>query len=196
MRGDWRFGIAIGLLAAHLGCVTSREPHRDVPLVWVAEQEQPVATKANLGANRFRVLPLVDERQSPAQIGVNVKDASQPLPVTTRDDVAKWATERFGYVLGRQGFVIVQSKETVTLEARIVKLGVVEAGFFNGEVDLAISAKDRWGKVIWSGATSGQSKRWGRTNNLQNYYEALTNAFESSVRKLAEDPGFIAALPR
>jgi hypothetical protein len=155
-----------------------------------------VATKANLGANRFRILPIVDQRPNPAEIGVNVKKAGEPLPVTTRDNVANWATDRFGYVLARQGFVIVGNQETVSLEARIIKFGVVEAGMFNGEVDLAISAKDRSGRVIWSGATSGQSKRWGRTNNLQNYYEAITNAFESSVRKLAEDPSFIAALPR
>jgi hypothetical protein len=100
------------------------------------------------------------------------------------------------YVLWRQGFALVQSGETVSLQVEILKFGVVEAGMFNGEVDFAITARNASGQILWRGATNGKSKRWGRTNNLQNYYEAITNAFESSARKLAEDPGFLAALPR
>jgi hypothetical protein len=138
----------------------------------------------------------VDRRSDPTVIGVNVKRPDQPLLVTTRDDVAAWATDRFVHVLKRQGLEVVKSGETVTLEVEILNLQVTEAGLFNGDVEFAVAAKNTRGGTIWRGGLAGRSKRWGRTYNLQNYYEAITNAFENAAKGLAEDPAFQAALSR
>jgi len=183
-----------GLLFA--ACAGARTEHQGVPLVWLADQESPVATNVSLPPHRLKLAPLVDRRAEPRVIGVNMKKPSEPLQVTTNDDVAAWATDRFAFVLRRQGVDLVDAGATVTLEIEIVKLQVVEAGFFNGEVEFAVSAKDSKGAALWRGALAGRSKRWGRTNNLQNYYEALTNAFEAAARKLASNPEFVEALRR
>jgi hypothetical protein len=63
-------------------------------------------------------------------------------------------------------------------------------------VELVVVAKTARGEPLWRGALSGRSKRWGKTYRLQNYYEAMTNAFESAARRLGGTPSFLAALPR
>ncbi|WP_242392175.1 YajG family lipoprotein [Anaeromyxobacter oryzisoli] len=155
-----------------------------------------MATKTSLAPHHFKVALFVDRRAEPHVIGVNVKRPDHPLQVTTNDDVAVWATERFIHVLRRQGMDLVDKGATVTLEVEILKLQVVEAGLFNGDVEFAVVAKDASGATLWRGALSGRSKRWGRTNNLQNYYEALTNAFESAARGLVSNPEFVGSLRR
>jgi hypothetical protein len=170
--------------------------HRDVPLVWASKHEAPANAGTNLAPNRFKVLPLVDKRPDPKQIGVNIQKPAHPLPVTTKDDVSAWATERFEHILRGQGFNLVAADPTVAIKGEILKFGVTEAGVFNGEVELGIVAETPKGESIWQGTLSGKSKRWGRSNALENYYEALTSAFLDAARKLAEEPAFVAALPK
>lgn len=189
-----RIALALAAGALSAGCVGPQAEHRGVPLVWLDAQETPVAVKSNLAPHRFKVARFVDRRADPSVIGVNIQHPDHPLQVTTKDDVAAWSTDRFAHVLRRQGVEIVQSGETATLHVEIVKLMVTEAGLFNGDVELNVTAKGLRGHTLWRGALAGRSKRWGRTYNLENYYEALTNAFESASRDLLSNPAFLAAL--
>ena len=194
MRTTSRFPFVVAILSTLAGCVSDRTVHKDVPLVWLVGQESAVAVAAGVAPIRIRVEPLLDRRQDPKVIGMNVKNAASPLPVTTRDDVAAWSTDRFKHVLARQGFEIVESGEEIILDVEILKLVVIEAGMFNGSAEFGVQASDANGRLIWRGTLAGKSKRWGRTNNLDNYYEALQNAFESAASKLGETPGFMDAL--
>jgi len=193
-----RLATAAFAAASLASCRASLEPHRDVPLVWKTDREAGApggkADLTHLLSQKLRVLPLEDKRTDPKQqIGVNVQKADRPLPVTTKDDVASWATERFKHVLSRQGLKVVEEGQTVTLRGEILKLGVTEAGLFNGEAEIAMTAEVK-GKVIWRGILSGKSKRMGKTYRLENYYEALSNALQQAAASLAENEGFVAAL--
>lgn len=186
--------VALAVLLAAVACAGTRKEHAGVPLVWLAGQENPVAQPLNLAAHRFKVLPFVDRRSDPSVIGVNVQDPAKPLKVTTRDDVAVWARDRFVEVLRRQGFELVEAGETHTIQVEVQKFLVTEAGLFNGDVELTASVAKPGGQPLWRGAMAGRSKRFGRTYSLENYYEALTNAFEDAAKKLGENPAFVAAL--
>lgn len=179
-------------------CRAALEPHRDVPLVWKVDREPSApggkVDLTHLLSQKFRVLPLEDKRTEPKQqIGVNVQRADRPLPVTTRDDVAAWATDRLKHVLARQGLKVVEEGQTVTLRGEILRLGVTEAGLFNGEAEIAMTAESK-GKVVWRGVLSGKSRRMGKTYKLENYYEALSNALQQAAGELVESAPFVAAL--
>jgi hypothetical protein len=190
---------AISLLAAgllELGCAGAREEHRDVPLVWVTDQESPVTGMVNYAPHRFKILPFTDSRPDKSVIGINTKDPAKPLKVTTKDDVDAWSLDRFAYVLKRQGLEIVESGETHTIQGEILKLLVTEEGLFNGDVEFSVTVKNARGEVAWHGAVAGRSKRMGRTYKLENYYETITNAFEQAAAQLATNPGFVASLAK
>ena len=187
----------VALLAAQafvFGCASQREEHRDVPLVWMSDQESPVTSASNFASYRFKVLPFIDQRADKSVIGVNLQDPSHPLTVTTRDDVDAWSLDRFSYVLRRQGLDIVESGETHTLQGELLKLLVTEEGLFNGDVEFSVSVRNAAGQAVWRGAVAGRSKRMGRTYKLENYYEAITNAFEQAAEQLAANPSFLASL--
>lgn len=181
-------------LIAILGCATGR-PITGVPLEWDPSAATTTDAKANLAPNRFLIMPFQDRRANPAEFGVNIKDEKNPLPVTTKDNVAQWARDRFMQILRDQGFELVESNETVTLHVEIAKFMVTEAGFFNGEVALLVEARDAAGKELWRGSLVGHSKRWGRTYNLTNYYEAITSAFSGAAGSLVNKEDFLSALP-
>ena len=127
-------------------------------------------------------------------IGVNIQDPKHPPTVTTKDDVAAWSTDRFVRILKRQGFEIVDSGETRTLQGEVEKLLVTEDSLFVADVEFTVVVKNTIGESVFRGGIEGRSKRWGRTYNLENYYEAFTNAFEDAVKELAESPTFMTAL--
>lgn len=190
-------GLVVVLGTALAGCATEWTEHRGVPLVWRTEDEAFIGVRAGLPGHRLRVAPVVDRRQQdPSLIGVNVERPERQYPVTTRDDVAAWATRQFAQVLRRQGVEVVEAGETETVELELLRLMVTEGNRFEGVVDFGVTVRNTRGDVIWTGGLAGESKRRGRSYKLDNYYQAITIAFDSAARGLIGEPTFLAALGR
>ena len=178
------------------GCATAWNEHLGVPLVWRAEDEALIPVGVGLPGHRLRLARVVDRRPERALIGVNVQRPERTYRVTTADDVAGWATAQFARVLHRQGVVLVEAGETETLEVELTRLMVTEGNRFLGNVEFSVRLLGPRGDVLWSGRLAGESRRWGRTYNLQNYYQAITIAFDNAARGLVTEPTFLAALSR
>src|SRR6266568_4422769 len=74
---------------------------------------------------KFKVLPFVDLRSSKKEIAKNT-EGSREKPVTTKDDVAMWCTDRFKTIIKQYGLTVVDNQETVTLKGEILNFYVTE----------------------------------------------------------------------
>ncbi len=111
-----------------------------------------------------------DVRDNKEAIGENDED-DKPKPVTTTDDVGAFVSK--GEV--KQFFV----RETSTYKTEVaVHLTVVGAA----------------GNTLWSGVASGDASRFGRSYNLENYYEGLSDALVNTVSSMLRSAEFQKAL--
>jgi len=186
--------LALGSLAP--GCSTWPTPQQGVPLVWMKGDETLPATMTNLYPHRLKLTRFVDRRAQPSLIGLNVQRPADPVPVTTAEDVGAWTADRFVYLLRRQGVEVVDSGETLEVEVELTTFLVTEDRNFEGEVAFSATFRRPGGEVLWRGAGLGRSRRWGRTSNLTNYYEAITIALDQAVTGLVANPSLLAALSR
>jgi len=134
-----------------------------------------------------------DIRVTPAnQIGRNDQDAA-PKFVTTSDDVFGFVVAHLADILRSKGVQVVGAGAPRVLELKLVRFYVVEAGTYGAEVGLNVTLRDSGGKVLWRGATSGTSHRWGRSFEESNYQESLSNALIDAVKNLLGTPAFVQA---
>ena len=143
-----------------------------------------------LRGQTLHVADVVDARPDATKIGsVQAKN----LPVHTTSNVAAFCTQRLSEMLGKSGAKLTDAGASLTLKPELVTFEVIEAGLFNGEVVLRVSAL-KGDKVVYSGTHFGKSKRWGRSHNPENYNEALSNALFEATKKLLNDDLFAKAL--
>jgi hypothetical protein len=147
-------------------------------------------------ARRIQILAFTDTRKNPTLVGENREDADKGtiLPVTTRDDVAAWCSERVRETLKQLGFEVVDAGGDVVLSASVVRFFVVETSTYQGEVGLKIDLKSNDGTVLWSGLANGATTRFGRSYKLENYQEVISDSLLDAVQKLAEHPAFVRAI--
>jgi hypothetical protein len=167
----------------------------DMRLVWKPTTEIDAGAPIPTGV-RVRVTRFVDMRQDKEQVGENSQDADEGklLPVSTRDDVAAFVSDRFSYVLSRYGVDAGAGPGDVTISGELRRFFVAESDLYKAEVALKLRLRDRSGKTLWESLVIGADRRWGRSYKAENYCEALSDAIINLVRKLVESPDFMAAL--
>ena len=139
----------------------------------------------------FALLACVDTRPSPAVVGI-VEETQAELQVRT--NVAEFCAKRLTTMLGAAGLQLSASPDTITIAPEIVAFNVNEGGVYRGDVRLRMTITAP-GKAPFTALYIGGSKRWGRSQNVENYNETLSNAFESAVSKmLHDDEGFGLAI--
>lgn len=148
------------------------------------------------GAVRVRIDALGDARKNPQLIGENREDADEGkiLPVTTKDDVAAWCTDRLRYILEQLGFEVVEGEGDVILTGQVRRFFVAETNTYEGDVGLKIEVKSQDARVLWSGIANGVANRFGRSYKLENYYEVMSDSLLDAVQKLADHEGFVKAV--
>jgi hypothetical protein len=147
-------------------------------------------------ARRIQILPFTDTRKNPSLIAENREDADKGtiLPVTTRDDVAAWCSDRLRDILKQLGFEIVDADADLQLAGEVRRFFVVETTTYQGEVGLKIELKAKDGTTLWSGVANGAASRFGRSYSLENYHEVISDSLLDAVQRLAEHPAFVHAV--
>lgn len=151
---------------------------------------------AQLGAIRFRLERLADERGQRDLVGENREEDDETLPVTTRDDVAAWTTAAVRDVLDRAGLHLVDSEPQVVLSGAVRRLFVTERSTYEGNVALWLTARTPTGEPLWEGLANGAATRWGRSYKAENYNEVFSDSVLDAVVKLLQDPAFATAVKR
>lgn len=172
---------------------------QDIPLVWKPTDDIASFDVIDLTAydnTTFTIMPFRDMRKDRAEIGKNVEGRSggEALPVTTKDDVAKWMTERFSHIMEQFGLELAPANGNFIVEADILKFYVLEDSVYKAEVSLKVKVKDAKGESVWAGITNGSAKRWGSSYKAENYYESLGNACLEAVHGLLTADTFMQAI--
>ncbi|NVN92948.1 MAG: hypothetical protein HXX11_20455 [Desulfuromonadales bacterium] len=172
---------------------------KGIPLQW--KPTEPLGSYGAIDSApyrnvRFVIRPFSDARNQPQSIGINIEKrlSDQELPVTTKQNVADWLTNRVANVFKLFGVNLATGKGTFFVDATIVTFFVKESSDYKGDVVLKVTLTTKNGAVVWKGTTSGRATRFGRSYKAENYYEALSNATISAVHGLLDDESFKLAV--
>jgi len=105
-------------------------------------------------------------------------------------------TDRFGKILSEFDIAVVKDRDTLSLEADIVKFYVTEESTYKANVGLKVRLKSKKGDMLWEGTIAASSSRWGSSYKAENYYEALSNTCIDVVYNLLKSDAFLQAVKK
>ncbi len=171
---------------AHAGLLVN------IPLKWRPTSDLRLGTmEMSQAAVQFDVFR--DVRADKQAIGENRED-EKPKPVTTTDDVGSFVSTHMRQLFESAGLKTVDSGATVTLKGEVTQFFVRETSLYRSEVAVHLTVVGRDGKVLWSGTASGEAKRFGRSYELEDYYEVLSDAIVNTVSSMLQSAQFQKAL--
>jgi uncharacterized lipoprotein YajG len=173
--------IAVSLLfVMMLGGCASKKLHLDVPLAWTPTDNVSAINVAAASSKPYKIAAFTDARENKKEIAKNIEDKKVKV-VTTRDSVADWCRDRFQDAMARHGFKVVQDNASVIIKGEVLQFYVVEDSVYKANVRIKLSAETAEGKALWEGEMSGETSRFGHSYSLENYYEALSDAYLMAV---------------
>jgi hypothetical protein len=184
--------VLFGLVAATLGSFVLAAPLVDVPLKWKPTSELRLGA-AQMTAAAVQFEPFKDLRQSPERIGENRED-DKPKPVTTKDDVGAFVSAHMRELFGKAGIKTVDSGGDVIVRGEVQQFFVRETNTYKSEVAVHLTVVGRDGTTLYSGTTSGDASRFGRSYLLENYYEGLSDALVNATSSALQSTEFQKAL--
>ena len=187
--------VCLSLVAMLYGCSSTRILS-DVPLVWKPTKDlYDTGTTTLTGAysRQYKIMPFTDTRANKKEIARNIED-NKERSVSTRDDVADWCRDRFISIIKQYGFNVAEEGANVIIKGEILEFHVVEDNLYNANVRIKITAENVSGNVLWQGMMTGKAKRFGRSYELDNYYETLSDAYLGAVNGLLKTREFLTAL--
>lgn len=184
--------ILLMLIGVVFGAQASAAPLTHVPLKWRPTSE------LRLGAMQMSQAPIQfevfrDVRADKQTIGENREDAI-PKPVTTTDDVGAFVSTHMRGLFDSAGMKTVDSNGAVIIKGEVTQFFVRETSLYRSEVMVHLTVVDRNGRTLWSGTASGEAKRFGRSYELEDYYEVLSDAIVNTVSSMLQSAQFQRAL--
>ncbi len=134
-----------------------------------------------------------DVRDNKEAIGENDED-DKPKPVTTTDDVGAFVSTHMRELFDRAGLKTVDANGAVTIKGEVKQFFVRETSTYKTEVAVHLTVVGAAGNTLWSGVASGDASRFGRSYNLENYYEGLSDALVNTVSSMLRSAEFQKAL--
>lgn len=206
--------LAFALLAPAALFAARAAPIDGIPLVWrpSAAAAVPPIDPAPFEKVRVRVAPFVDARGVEAGV-LGTRDGSTPL--TTPDDPAKFATDRFLAALEEEGLTAVDDRflEKIGAElvardggvvtrvaGRLLVMRVEIAKELETQVQLEVTVtvepkKDEPAKpALFVGTATGRSGRGARSYEVGDAQEALSDALGEAIAQLLRTESFVQAL--
>lgn len=182
--------LAAALLSV-LGC-SSHKSLENVPIVWKPTSGMAVSDygQSDLVKQRLSIHPFTDSRTNKREIGRNLEESPTRM-VSTNENVGMWCTNRLTELLKSSGANFSESNPTLIISGEVVDFRVDETDNYNGRVGIKIKASEPNGRIIWEGMMSGTAKRFGRSFNIDNYYETLSDAFLEGFSHLMRSDLFV-----
>jgi len=180
------------LVAAIFGTQANAALLTRVPLQWKPTSDLRLGvmqmSQAPIHFDVFR-----DVRADKEKIGENREDET-PKPVTTTDDVGAFVSTHMRQLFDQAGLKTVASNGAVTIKGEVTQFFVRETSLYRSEVSVHLTVVGRDGKTLWSGTASGEAKRFGRSYELENYYEVLSDSIVNTVSSMLQSAQFQKAL--
>ena len=186
-------GALLGLVAlVAVGSVLAAAFLTNVPLRWKPTSD------LRLGGLEMAQTPVqfdkfTDVRPNPHAIGENREDDT-PKPVTTADDVGEFVGIHMRGLFSKAGMTTVDSNGGVLIKGEVTEFFARETRTYKAEVSVHLTIVGRDGTTLWSGTAPGEATRFGRSYNLENYYEVLSDAVVNATSSLLSSPEIQKAL--
>ena len=189
-----RARVFVGLLAVTLGAFAVAAPLVNVPLRWKPTSDLRLgATQITAAAVQFE--PFKDTREMPDKVGENREDDT-PKPVTTSDDVGAFVSNHMRDLFSHAGVKTVDTGGDVVVKGEVRQFFARETHTYKAEVSVHLTVVGRDGTTLYSGVTSGEASRFGRSYLLENYYEVLSDAVVNATSSALQNVEFQKALSR
>jgi hypothetical protein len=140
--------------------------------------------------------PFKDVRDMPTRIGENREDDDKPKPVTTSDDVGVFVSTHMRDLFSQAGVKTVDTGGDVVVKGEVRQFFVRETRTYKAEVSIHLTVVGRDGTTLYSGITSGEASRFGRSYLLENYYEVLSDAVVNATSSALQNVEFQKVLSR
>ena len=187
-----RIGLLLVSVLLALAALAKTAALEHVPLKWKPTSELDLGTMQMSGAS-IRFETFQDARDNKQGIGENSED-EQPKPVTTSDDVGAFVSSHMRELFEHAGFKTVDSDAAVTIKGEVKQFFVRETNTYRSTVVVHLTLVGRDGSTLWTGIASGDATRFGRSYNLENYYEVLSDAIVHTVSSMLQSSEFQKAL--
>ena len=186
-----RLFYALVFLTLLAGCMANS--YDAVSLKWKPTSDIGSVSHGGISNLVFTIQAFKDSRSDKRLIGRNIESAGKIRPVTTQEDVGRWTSDRFGDLLKMQG-LHVGTQGQVILTGDVLKFEVEESETYRGQVLVKLYARDAKGALLWEGVMSGSADRFGRSFNLENYYEVLSDSLIEAVSSLLSRTDFVQSV--
>jgi len=163
-----------------------------VPLRWKPTSELRLGAM-QMSQAPVQFAPFQDVRDDKKAIGEN-REEDTPKPVTTDDDVGAFVSTHMRELFDRAGLKTVDSHGAVTIKGEVRQFFVRETSTYQATVAVHVEVVAGDGRTLWSGVATGDAKRFGRSYELEDYYEVLSDALVNTVSSMLQSAEFQKAL--
>ena len=179
------------------GIAVAADKLEGIPLVWKptsAIGKGLALDLTSLGDRKIQIDTFTDARQDKSGLIAENREKAVPKKVSTPDSIPDFVTKNMRQLMSKVGLTVVESGGDVIVGGEIRSFFVAETDTYLGDVTLKVTVKDKSGKTLWTGVSSGASKRFGRSYKADNYYETLSDSVIEATQGLLQNPGFNKAL--
>jgi hypothetical protein len=179
------------------GAACAADKLEGIPLKWKptsAIGKGVALDLTDLSDRKIQIDAFADARKDTSGLIGENREKAVPKKVSTPDSVPDFVTSNMRQLMSKVGLNVVESGGDAVVGGEIRSFFVEETDTYMGDVTLRVTVKDKSGKTLWSGASSGASKRFGRSYKADNYYETLSDALIEATQGLLQNPGFNKAL--
>ena len=184
--------LAMILMMAALAAQAAPASLQAVPLKWKPTSDLRLGAM-QMATQSIQIETFTDIRDDKSAIGEN-REESTPKPVTTADDVGAFVSTHMRELFEKAGLKTVDSGGAVTVKGEVKQFYVREEGTYQSKVAVHLTVTNGEGKTLWTGIAQGDAKRFGRSYNLENYYEVLSDAIVNTVSSMLQSAEFQKAL--
>ena len=184
-------------VASITGAACAADKLEGIPLKWKptsAIGKGVALDLTDLASRKIQIDTFTDARADKSGLIGENREKAVPKKVSTPDSVPDFVSVNMRQLMTKVGLNVVESGGDAVVGGEIRSFFVEETDTYMGDITLRVTVKDKSGKALWTGATSGTSKRFGRSYKAENYYETLSDALIEATQGLLQNPSFTKAL--
>ena len=180
-------------LALISGCAPQR-PLLNQSLVWTPTHQLDLGVTPNIGTlATVRFETFTDTAANPSLVGENVEQ-SKPRLVTTVTPVGQFVSEHLQHLFAQAGYTAGGTNAERVISGQVHKFFVREHNLYRASIVLTLTARNRSGAVLWQGTVWGRNRTFGRSYQLYNYNQVLSDSVVSVANQLLTNPSVRKAL--
>lgn len=185
---------AVLAFTALAGCAP-QTPLLNQPLAWTPTKTLDLGVTQRMAGTpaAVRVETFSDTAPDPKLVGQNVEQGT-PRLVTTADPVGAFVSQHLQQLFAQAGYPAGGAGADRIVSGEVSKFFVSEKDNYSGSVVLNVTVSDRAGKVLWQGTVWGSNETFGRSYQLDNYQQVLSDSLIDAANNLLKNAALRQAL--